>query len=70
MTDDHPLGGLARINVEKNVVMLLWYLANQNSFREFDVSHVPLQNTTLSGQMTVRRLSKQLYSEGHAEFME
>ena len=44
MTDDHPPGGPARINVEKNVVMLFWYLANQNSFREFDVSQGAVHN--------------------------
>lgn len=51
MTDDHSPGGPARIPVEKKVVMLLWYLANQNSFREisdkFDVSQGAAHNVII-----------------------
>ncbi|KAJ8355235.1 hypothetical protein AAFF_G00083580 [Aldrovandia affinis] len=42
MSDVHPCGGPENIPMVKKIIMFLWYLANQNSFRElsdkFDVS--------------------------------
>lgn len=51
LTNEHTPGGPARISAEKKVVMLLWYLANQNSFREisdkFDVSQGAAHNVII-----------------------
>ncbi|XP_060758403.1 uncharacterized protein LOC132901096 [Neoarius graeffei] len=51
LTDDNSTGGPARIPVQKKVVMVLWYLANQNCFREladkFDVSQGAAHNVIM-----------------------
>lgn len=51
LRDDNTTGGPTRIPVEKKVLMVLWYLANQNCFREmsdkFDVSQGAAHNVII-----------------------
>lgn len=51
LNDDHRPGGPPNIPVTNNIVMFLWYLCNQNSFRElsdkFDVSQGGAHNVIL-----------------------
>lgn len=49
--ENHPKGGPERIPLEKKVLLFLWYLANQNSFREisnkFNVSQGAAHNVVI-----------------------